>query len=240
MSTLSSQCQYHPVRSNSRDSNRRPDNPSRAENTRRMPRNLRQLTPVQRMGVYKQVLESNLPFLCSHLDPSRHYAYLRSQSFFDRTTVEVIDNNVTTEAKVRRFVDELLRRGPNAVSAFIESLERERVEQFVFSTLADELQSFKIEDLNIPSTNHNHQDNVGSHENFDIDDDAVCDDERRFHSLSASDNTTVIDGYQAALPPIDFNRLRQAEGLHVPEEERGEPEECSDISSQDGLISHAP
>lgn len=45
----------------------------------------------------------------------------------------------------RSFIDELLRLGANAVSAFLESLEQNRVEQFVFSTLADKLQSFRIE-----------------------------------------------------------------------------------------------
>lgn len=230
MSTLSSG-QYPPVRRNTGDSNRGHDNRNRAENTGRMPRNLRQLTPVQREQVYKQVLNSSLPFLCGHLDPSRHYAYLRSKGFFDRTTVQVIDSHVTTDEKVTCFIDELLRLGANAVSAFLESLEQNRVEQFVFSTLADKLQSFRIEDLHVPSNDHNHD---SSHEHFDINDDATCDDDRRFHS-SASDNTSTTDGHRSALPPIDINLLRQAEGLHLPEDEHGDGDESSDISS---LMSH--
>lgn len=251
MSSLSSQnSSGRPVRSTSRDSNRGPVNPIRPRSSRsgaaataiatRMTPVLGQLSNDQRQRVYEEVLNSNRPFLCRHLDPSRHYSYLRSQRYFDGTTVEKINHNVTSEDRVNSFIDELVKRGPNAVSAFMESLERNRVEQFVFSRLADDFQTFNIEDLDEPVDGRGRFDHLPNQAD---DNQAVYDDDETFSNqfglLSVERRGNGEQPHDAVFPPIDVRRLREAQGLHLPESERDlEPEEDSDVSSIDGLVSH--
>ncbi|XP_071510298.1 uncharacterized protein [Diadema antillarum] len=199
------------------------------EPTPRMSPGIAQLGPDERQRVYEEVLEANRPFLCKHLDPGRHFSYLRSKRHFDLRTVELIKHNVTSEDKVNCFIDQLMIKGPDAVAAFLDSLLQNRVEQFVFSRLADACQTFPLEHANGAVNYRPFDYDVDEDESVNAHDDDCF---RGASPMGASPNHAP----ETVLPPVDPRLLFESQGFPAPRQHL-EPEEGSDISSSNGELS---
>ncbi|XP_071820488.1 uncharacterized protein [Apostichopus japonicus] len=78
--------------------------------------------------IYNMVLDKHFSLLCRNIIPRRHFAILREKNVFTQSIEEEILANVTTEQQVRRFIDELKRRGTSAFPAFIASIDKTQVD----------------------------------------------------------------------------------------------------------------
>ena len=83
-----------------------------------------------------QVLNEHRSYLCKTINPARHFPYLRQEKVLSLDGQQLIQNEVTRQAKVNKLIEELESNGgPKAFLKFIESLLNDGTQGHVISKL---------------------------------------------------------------------------------------------------------
>ena len=76
-------------------------------------------------GDYREILESRRLEITERLNCARTYLfdYLRCKGVFDQEDCELILSEKTNKSRAGKFVDELLRKGPEGFQHFIDVVQ---------------------------------------------------------------------------------------------------------------------
>lgn len=87
-----------------------------------------------------QILESHRALLCSCLDPSRFYTFLRSKGVLTRDDQEDIDSHTITSRRAGRLLDILISHGYNGFGQLCHALNEDGTQVELLKTLNEEYQ----------------------------------------------------------------------------------------------------
>lgn len=91
-----------------------------------------------------QILEEQRHYLCKHLNPQDHFAYLRSKHLLTREDEELIKSEVTSKRRAERFLDILVQKGPNCYKSLVDALLKNGTQLFLAEKLNKEYERKKI------------------------------------------------------------------------------------------------
>lgn len=90
------------------------------------------------------ILEEQRHYLCKHLNPQDHFAYLRSKHLLTREDEELIKSEVTSKRRAERFLDILVQKGPNCYKSLVDALLKNGTQLFLAEKLNKEYERKKI------------------------------------------------------------------------------------------------
>lgn len=89
------------------------------------------------------------PYLCDKIIAERHFDYLRSKKILTREDTEEISSRSSSRKKTGKLLD-YLAENPKGLDALIESIRRERTQNFLLQKITDvvlKVKNEKIESL---------------------------------------------------------------------------------------------
>lgn len=93
-----------------------------------------------------QALERMRPYLCDKIIAERHFDYLRSKKILTREDTEEISSRSSSRKKTGKLLD-YLAENPKGLDALIESIRRERTQNFLLQKITDVVLKVKNEKL---------------------------------------------------------------------------------------------
>eukprot|EP00075_Anas_platyrhynchos_P029387 XP_027318640.1 B-cell lymphoma/leukemia 10 isoform X1 [Anas platyrhynchos] len=106
----------------------------------------RPLTEDEMADVKKEALERMRPYLCDKIIAERHFDYLRSKKILTREDTEEISSRSSSRKKTGKLLD-YLAENPKGLDALIESIRRERTQNFLLQKITDVVLKVKNEKL---------------------------------------------------------------------------------------------
>ncbi|KAJ7400973.1 hypothetical protein BTVI_100411 [Pitangus sulphuratus] len=106
----------------------------------------RPLTEDEMAEVKKDALERMRPYLCDKIIAERHFDYLRSKKILTREDTEEISARSSSRKKTGKLLD-YLAENPKGLDALIESIRRERTQNFLLQKITDVVLKVKNEKL---------------------------------------------------------------------------------------------
>ncbi|KAM9379237.1 B-cell lymphoma/leukemia 10 [Phaethornis superciliosus] len=106
----------------------------------------RGLTEDEMAEVKKDALERMRPYLCDKIIAERHFDYLRSKKILTREDTEEISSRSSSRKKTGKLLD-YLAENPKGLDALIESIRRERTQNFLLQKITDVVLKVKNEKL---------------------------------------------------------------------------------------------
>ncbi|XP_074764289.1 B-cell lymphoma/leukemia 10 isoform X2 [Athene noctua] len=106
----------------------------------------RLLTEDEMAEVKKDALERMRPYLCDKIIAERHFDYLRSKKILTREDTEEISSRSSSRKKTGKLLD-YLAENPKGLDALIESIRRERTQNFLLQKITDVVLKVKNEKL---------------------------------------------------------------------------------------------
>ncbi|XP_065531274.1 B-cell lymphoma/leukemia 10 [Lathamus discolor] len=106
----------------------------------------RLLTEDEMAEVKKDALERMRPYLCDKIIAERHFDYLRSRKILTREDTEEISSRSSSRKKTGKLLD-YLAENPKGLDALIESIRRERTQNFLLQRITDVVLKVKNEKL---------------------------------------------------------------------------------------------
>uniref|UniRef100_A0A8B9EUP5 B-cell lymphoma/leukemia 10 n=1 Tax=Anser cygnoides TaxID=8845 RepID=A0A8B9EUP5_ANSCY len=91
-------------------------------------------------------LERMRPYLCDKIIAERHFDYLRSKKILTREDTEEISSRSSSRKKTGKLLD-YLAENPKGLDALIESIRRERTQNFLLQKITDVVLKVKNEKL---------------------------------------------------------------------------------------------
>lgn len=96
--------------------------------------------------LFFQALERMRPYLCDKIIAERHFDYLRSKKILTREDTEEISSRSSSRKKTGKLLD-YLAENPKGLDALIESIRRERTQNFLLQKITDVVLKVKNEKL---------------------------------------------------------------------------------------------
>lgn len=93
-----------------------------------------------------QALERMRPYLCDKIIAERHFDYLRSKKILTREDTEEISSRSSSRKKTGKLLD-YLAENPKGLDALVESIRRERTQNFLLQKITDIVLKVKNEKL---------------------------------------------------------------------------------------------
>ncbi|XP_061210388.1 B-cell lymphoma/leukemia 10 isoform X2 [Neopsephotus bourkii] len=93
-----------------------------------------------------KALERMRPYLCDKIIAERHFDYLRSRKILTREDTEEISSRSSSRKKTGKLLD-YLAENPKGLDALIESIRRERTQNFLLQRITDVVLKVKNEKL---------------------------------------------------------------------------------------------
>ncbi|NXE33003.1 BCL10 protein, partial [Ptilorrhoa leucosticta] len=93
-----------------------------------------------------QALERMRPYLCDKIIAERHFDYLRSKKILTREDTEEISARSSSRKKTGKLLD-YLAENPKGLDTLIESIRRERTQNFLLQKITDVVLKVKNEKL---------------------------------------------------------------------------------------------
>ncbi|XP_066181249.1 B-cell lymphoma/leukemia 10 [Sylvia atricapilla] len=106
----------------------------------------RPLTEDEMAEVKKDALERMRPYLCDKIIAERHFDYLRSKKILTREDTEEISARSSSRKKTGKLLD-YLAENPKGLDTLIESIRRERTQNFLLEKITDVVLKVKNEKL---------------------------------------------------------------------------------------------
>ncbi|XP_039929553.1 B-cell lymphoma/leukemia 10 isoform X3 [Hirundo rustica] len=106
----------------------------------------RPLTEDEMAEVKKDALERMRPYLCDKIIAERHFDYLRSKKILTREDTEEISARSSSRKKTGKLLD-YLAENPKGLDTLIESIRRERTQNFLLQKITDVVLKVKNEKL---------------------------------------------------------------------------------------------
>ncbi|XP_037260380.1 B-cell lymphoma/leukemia 10 isoform X2 [Falco naumanni] len=106
----------------------------------------RPLTEDEMAEVKKDALERMRPYLCDKIIAERHFDYLRSKKILTREDTEEISSRSSSRKKTGKLLD-YLAENPKGLDALVESIRRERTQNFLLQKITDVVLKVKNEKL---------------------------------------------------------------------------------------------
>ncbi|XP_075792497.1 B-cell lymphoma/leukemia 10 isoform X2 [Pelodiscus sinensis] len=106
----------------------------------------RSLTEDEMAEVKKEALERMRPYLCDKIIAERHFDYLRSKKILTREDTEEISCRPSNRKKTGKLLD-YLAENPKGLDTLIESIRRERTQNFLLERITDVVLKVKNEKL---------------------------------------------------------------------------------------------
>ncbi|CAM4711729.1 B-cell lymphoma/leukemia 10 isoform X1 [Lepidochelys kempii] len=106
----------------------------------------RPLTEDEMAEVKKEALERMRPYLCDKIIAERHFDYLRSKKILTREDAEEISCRPSSRKKTGKLLD-YLAENPKGLDTLIESIRRERTQNFLLERITDVVLKVKNEKL---------------------------------------------------------------------------------------------
>ncbi|XP_048777522.1 B-cell lymphoma/leukemia 10-like isoform X2 [Ostrea edulis] len=91
-----------------------------------------------------EILEEQRFYLCKHLDPQNHFAYLRSKHLLTADEEEIIKSHSSRTQRAEKFLDILLQKGPMCYKALVDALLKNKTQTFLVTRLNKEFEKKKI------------------------------------------------------------------------------------------------
>uniref|UniRef100_A0A8D0DV18 B-cell lymphoma/leukemia 10 n=1 Tax=Salvator merianae TaxID=96440 RepID=A0A8D0DV18_SALMN len=107
---------------------------------------VRALTEDEMAEVKKEVLEHLRHYLCDKIIAERHFDYLRSKKILSREDTEEISCRTSSRKKAGKLLDYLAEH-PKGLDALIESIRREKTQNFLLEKITDAILKAKNEKL---------------------------------------------------------------------------------------------
>lgn len=86
------------------------------------------------------------PYLCDKIIAERHFDYLRSKKILTREDTEEISSRSSSRKKTGKLLD-YLAENPKGLDALVESIRRERTQNFLLEKITDVVLKVKNEKL---------------------------------------------------------------------------------------------
>lgn len=93
-----------------------------------------------------QALERMRPYLCDKIIAERHFDYLRSKKILTREDTEEISARSSSRKKTGKLLD-YLAENPKGLDTLVESIRRERTQNFLLEKITDVVLKVKNEKL---------------------------------------------------------------------------------------------
>ncbi|TRZ24572.1 hypothetical protein HGM15179_002519 [Zosterops borbonicus] len=106
----------------------------------------RPLTEDEMAEVKKDALERMRPYLCDKIIAERHFDYLRSKKILTREDTEEISARSSSRKKTGKLLD-YLAENPKGLDTLVESIRRERTQNFLLEKITDVVLKVKNEKL---------------------------------------------------------------------------------------------
>ncbi|XP_022320275.2 B-cell lymphoma/leukemia 10-like [Crassostrea virginica] len=90
------------------------------------------------------ILEEQRYYLIKYIDPQHHFAYLRSKHLFTLEDEELVKSFVTRKQQAEKFLDILLRKGPNCYKGLVNAILKNGTQTFLVTRLNKEYEKKKI------------------------------------------------------------------------------------------------
>uniref|UniRef100_A0A8C8RBX2 B-cell lymphoma/leukemia 10 n=1 Tax=Pelusios castaneus TaxID=367368 RepID=A0A8C8RBX2_9SAUR len=107
---------------------------------------VRPLTEDEMAEVKKEALERMRPYLCDKIIAERHFDYLRSKKILTREDTEEISCRPSSRKKTGKLLD-YLAENPKGLDTLIESIRREKTQNFLLEKITDVVLKVKNEKL---------------------------------------------------------------------------------------------
>ncbi|XP_030062453.1 B-cell lymphoma/leukemia 10 [Microcaecilia unicolor] len=107
-----------------------------------------QLNEDEMAEVKREAVEKLRPYLSERIIAERHFDYLRSKKILTREDAEEISCQTTSKKKAGALFDCIVQN-PKGLDALVESIRKEKTQNFLIEKITDEVQRLKNERLEL-------------------------------------------------------------------------------------------